>query len=192
MNHLMIDIWALGAQPNAAICFIESVFFEPSTGRTGASLFQMIDPRTAQDRGAYISIGSMIKWLDQDERRIGDATLSGAHETHALINLARFIENAYPEATKENLKVWCKNGSRVFPILHSAYERASLEGVSLLPWRTQNECCFRSLLTVAGVIGYAPHPRPSVTHNAVTDAIYQAEQVCEIWQRLTSPHLETL
>ncbi|MCV4796655.1 3'-5' exoribonuclease, partial [Escherichia coli] len=28
--------------------------------------------------------------------------------------------------------------------------------------------------------------------NALTDAIYQAEQVCEIWQRLTSPHLESL
>jgi hypothetical protein len=43
-------------------------------------------------------------------------------------------------------------------------------------------------LHVAGVIGYAPHPRRSVAHNALTDAIYQAEQVCEIWQRLTSPH----
>ncbi len=62
----------------------------------------------------------------------------------------------------------------------------------MLPWNFWNECCFRSLLTVAGVTGYAPHPRRSVAHNALTDAIYQAEQVCEIWQRLTSPHLESL
>ena len=87
---------------------------------------------------------------------------------------------------------WCKGGSFDFPILKSAFERSSLEGVSMLPWLYWNECCFRSLLTVAGAIGYAPHPRRSVAHNALTDAIYQAEQVCEIWQRLTSPHLESL
>ena len=47
------------------------------------------------------------------------------------------------------------------------------------PWLYWNECCFRSLLAVAGAIGYAPIPRRSVAHNALTDAIYQAEQVCE-------------
>jgi hypothetical protein len=41
------------------------------------------------------------------------------------------------------------------------------------------------------VLSVTPHPRRSVAHNALTDAIYQAEQVCEIWQRLTS-HLESL
>ncbi|HBQ3180290.1 TPA: 3'-5' exonuclease, partial [Klebsiella pneumoniae] len=109
-----------------------------------------------------------------------------------MLDFAKFIEGAFPETKKKNLKVWCKGGSFDFPILKSAFERSSLEGVSMLPWLYWNECCFRSLLTVAGAIGYAPHPRRSVAHNALTDAIYQAEQVCEIWQRLTSPHLESL
>ena len=56
----------------------------------------------------------------------------------------------------------------------------------MLPWLYWNECCFRSLLTVAGAIGYAPIRAAQLHTTPLTDAIYQAEQVCEIWQRLTS------
>jgi hypothetical protein len=33
-----------------------------------------------------------------------------------------------------------------------------------------------------------PRIRAAQRHTTLTDAVYQAEQVCEIWQRLTSPH----
>ena len=48
-----------------------------------------------------------------------------------------------------------------------------------------------TLIHIAGVTGYAPHPRRSKSY-VLTDAVYRAEQTCEIWQRLTSPHLESL
>ncbi|MDF5741824.1 3'-5' exonuclease [Klebsiella quasipneumoniae] len=189
----MIDIETLSTQPNAVICAIGAVFFEPSTGKTGPSFYQTIDPRTSQNRGAHISADTVMWWLKQDKEPISELVSAKSHEIEVMLDFARFIEGAFPgETTKKNLKVWCKGGSFDFPILKSAFERSSLEGVPMLPWHFWNECCFRSLLTVAGVIGYAPHPRRSVAHNALTDAIYQAEQVCEIWQRLTSPHLESL
>ena len=52
MNHLMIDIETLSNRPNAVICAIGAVFFEPSTGKIGPSFYQTIDPRTSQSRGA--------------------------------------------------------------------------------------------------------------------------------------------
>ncbi|MDP0907571.1 3'-5' exoribonuclease, partial [Klebsiella pneumoniae] len=39
---------------------------------------------------------------------------------------------------------------------------------------------------------YAPHARSALARYTLTDARYQAEQVCEIWQRLTSPHIGSL
>ncbi|EPC0953723.1 3'-5' exonuclease [Klebsiella pneumoniae] len=188
----MIDIETLSTQPNAVICAIGAVFFEPSTGKTGPSFYQTIDPRTSQNRGAHISADTVMWWLRQDKEPISELVGAKSHEIEVMLDFAKFIEGAFHETKKKNLKVWCKGGSFDFPILKSAFERSSLEGVSMLPWLYWNECCFRSLLTVAGAIGYAPHPRRSVAHNALTDAIYQAEQVCEIWQRLTSPHLESL
>ncbi|MDO7785448.1 3'-5' exoribonuclease, partial [Escherichia coli] len=52
--------------------------------------------------------------------------------------------------------------------------------------------CIRSLLDLAAATGYAPHARKALARYTLTDAVYQAEQVCEIWQRLTSPHIESL
>lgn len=192
MNHLMIDIETLSTQPNAAFCAIGAVFFEPSTGQIGPSFYETIDPRTSQVRGAHISADTVMWWLRQDKEPISELVNSKSHEIEVMLNFARFIEDASPETVKKHLKVWCKGGSFDFPIIKSAFERSSLEGVPMLPWNFWNECCFRSLLTIAGTIGYVPHPRRSVAHNALTDAVYQAEQVCEIWQRLTSPHIESL
>ncbi|WP_224250578.1 MULTISPECIES: 3'-5' exonuclease [Klebsiella/Raoultella group] len=188
----MIDIETLSTQPNAAICAIGAVFFEPSTGQIGPSFYETIDPRTSQVRGAHISADTVMWWLRQDKEPISELVNSKSHEIEVMINFARFIEDASPETMKKLLKVWCKGGSFDFPIIKSAFERSSLEGVPMLPWNFWNECCFRSLLTIAGTIGYVPHPRRSVAHNALTDAVYQAEQVCEIWQLLTSPHNESL
>jgi hypothetical protein len=53
MNHLMIDIETLSTQPNAVICAIGAVFFEPSTSKTGPSFYQTIDPRTSESRRPY-------------------------------------------------------------------------------------------------------------------------------------------
>ncbi|MFY2979851.1 3'-5' exoribonuclease, partial [Klebsiella pneumoniae] len=52
--------------------------------------------------------------------------------------------------------------------------------------------CIRSLLDLAAATDYAPHARSALARYTLTDARYQAEQVCEIWQRLTSPHIGSL
>lgn len=150
MNHLMIDIETLSTQPNAVICAIGAVFFEPSTGKIGPSFYQTIDPRTSQDRGAHISADTVMWWLQQDKEPISELVGAKSHEIEVMLDFARFIEGAFPgETTKKNLKVWCKGGSFDFPILKSAFERSSLEGVPMLPWIYWNEYCFRSLLAIA-------------------------------------------
>ncbi|VFT75027.1 Uncharacterised protein [Klebsiella aerogenes] len=35
-----------------------------------------------------------------------------------MLDFAKFIEGAFPETKKKNLKVWCKGGSFDFPILN--------------------------------------------------------------------------
>jgi hypothetical protein len=64
-------------------------------------------------------------------------------------------------------------------------------------WHGSASAAFRNshlstLIHIAGVTGYTPHPRRSTATYMLTDAVYRAEQVCEVWQRLTSPHFESL
>ncbi len=95
MNHLMIDIETLSTQPNAVICAIGAVFFEPSTGKTGPSFYQTIDPRTSQNRGAHISADTVMWWLRQDKEPISELVGAKSHEIEVMLDFAKFIEGAF-------------------------------------------------------------------------------------------------
>lgn len=187
MNHLMIDLETLSTQPNAAICAIGAVFFEPSNGSLGKRFYQTIDPRSSEKRGAHVSADTALWWLEQDIKVRSEVLDATASELDALLRFHDFITEVAPEEKMKDLNVWCKGGSFDFPVLRSAFDRYYCSYVPPIPWGYWNENCLRSCLTLAAATGYVPHERTTTRHNALADAEYQAEQVCEIWQRLTRP-----
>ena len=109
-------------------------------------------------------------------------------EEDALCSLAAFIaDNTCPRNAA--LFVWFKGAPEKLVSLRYAVDRLEVSGI--FPEGTKYRC-IRSLLDLAAATDYAPHARSALARYTLTDARYQAEQVCEIWQRLTSPHIGSL
>lgn len=188
MNHLMIDLINVNRKSSSPLCAIEAVFFEPSTGQIGKVFYSPIDIRKSESLKGRISISTAFDWMKKDSHWRAEVMSATEAEEDVLCSLATFIAaNARPQNAA--LFAWFKDTPEKLVSLRYAVDRSEVSGI--FPDGTKYRC-IRSLLDLAAPTGYVPHARKALARYTLTDAIYQAEQVCEIWQRLTSPHLETL
>lgn len=185
MNHLMVDLINVSEDRSSHLCAIEAVFFEPSTGQIGKSFYSPINIRAAT---VLISVSTAFEWMKKDSHWRAELMSATEDEEYAMCSLAAFMSsNANPQFMP--LFVWFKDAPEKMIALHHAIERMEVSGI--FPEGTKFRC-IRSLLDLAAATGYVPHARRAPVRYTLTDAQYQAEQVCEIWQRLTNPHLESL
>lgn len=108
-------------------------------------------------------------------------------EEDALCSLAAFIaDNTCPRNAA--LFVWFKDAPEKLVSLRYAVDRLEVSGIFL---KAQNTAAFvhYSTLLLPQTMRLM---REAPARYTLTDARYQAEQVCEIWQRLTSPHIGSL
>ncbi len=185
MNNVMIDLETLSKEPNAALVAIGAVFFEPSTGQLSESFYLTVDPANSQRNGGHVCAETVAWWCRQSAEVRAELTTESVSEWIALRDFMDFL-GVHGPRNPDNLRVWCKGASFDFPIIKSALERNHYP----TPWNYWNERCLRPLIACAGVTGYVPHPRKTESHNALTDAVYQAEMACEIWQRLTAHNID--
>lgn len=188
MNHLMIDLIKVNKKPSSPLCAIEAVFFEPSTGQIGKVFYSSIDIRKSESLKGRISISTAFDWMKKDSHWRAEVMIATEAEEDALCSLAAFIaDNTCPRNAA--LFVWFKDAPEKLVSLRYAVDRLEVSGI--FPEGTKYRC-IRSLLDLAAATDYAPHARSALARYTLTDARYQAEQVCEIWQRLTSPHTGSL
>lgn len=188
MNHLMVDLINISKKQSSPLCAIEAVFFEPSTGQIGETFYSPIDVRAAKGLKGNISISAAFEWMKKDSHWRAELMSATEVEEDVLCDLAAFIVNNL-EHQFGPLFVWFKDTPEKLVSLRYAVERTEVSGV--FPEGTKFRC-IRSLLDLAAATGYAPHARRALVRYTMTDARYQAEQVCEVWRRLTSPHIESL
>lgn len=191
MNHLMVDLINVNEQSSSLLCSIEAVFFEPSTGQIGKSFYSPINIRKAAD---LIGVDTAFEWMKKDSHWRAELMSATEAEADVMYGLADFIADN-TEHRFDSLFVWFKDTPEKLASLRHAIARKNVSSIipmfSIFPDGTKFRC-IRSLLDLAAATGYAPHARKALARYTLTDAVYQAEQVCEIWQRLTSPHLESL
>lgn len=181
MNNMMLDIRALGSKDDSPLFAVECVFFEPSTGQLGPQFYRAIDLNTVRN----IDPAAVIELLKRDaDQRV--EIISATHtELAAVGGLLDFVKkNASKHA---ELQCWTRSEGTLRQLI-SAITRHGLAVACI----TLRLCSLPTLVMLAGATGYAPHARRSTATYMLTDAVYQAEKVCEIWQRLTTPHLESL
>ena len=185
MNHLMIDLISVNEKQSSSLLAIEAVFFEPSTGQIGRSFYHPINIR--KETG-LISVDTAFEWMKKDSHWRAELMSTAEGEEDVLYGLADFIAES-TEHQFDSLFVWFKDTPEKLASLRHAAARKNVRRI--FPDGTKFRC-IRSLLDLAAATGYVPHARKALARYTLTDAIYQAEQVCEIWQRLTNPHLESL
>ncbi|MCR3681035.1 3'-5' exoribonuclease [Citrobacter freundii] len=183
-THLMVDLETMGSGPDAPIVSIGAVYFDPSTGNTGAEFYQVVSLESSMSFGMKPDASTIQWWLKQSSEARSAILVDeamGLRETLEL--LADFIaENAANGS--HTVQLWGNGCSFDNVILRRAY--ALTETPFAVPF--WNDRDVRTMVELGKSVGINPRfdiPFEGDMHNALSDARHQVKYVSAIWQRLT-------
>ncbi|EMO7232983.1 3'-5' exoribonuclease [Citrobacter freundii] len=184
-THLMVDMETMGNSPDAPIVSIGAVFFDPSTGNTGAEFYRVVSLESSMSFGMKPDASTIQWWLKQSSEARSAILVDeamGLLETLEL--LADFIaENAANGS--HTVQLWGNGCSFDNVILRRAY--ALTETPFAVPF--WNDRDVRTMVELGKSVGINPRfdiPFEGDMHNALSDARHQVKYVSVIWQRLTA------
>lgn len=184
-THLMVDMETMGNGPDAPIVSIGAVFFDPSTGNTGAEFYRVVSLESSMSFGMKPDASTIQWWLKQSSEARSAILVDeamGLLETLEL--LADFIaENAANGS--HTVQMWGNGCSFDNVILRRAY--ALTDTPFTVPF--WNDRDVRTMVELGKSVGINPRydiPFEGDMHNALSDARHQVKYVSAIWQRLTA------
>ncbi len=184
-THLMVDMETMGNGPDAPIVSIGAVFFDPSTGNTGAEFYQVVSLESSMSFGMKPDASTIQWWLKQSSEARSAILVDEAMELRESLELlADFIaENAANGS--HAVQLWGNGCSFDNVILRRAY--ALTETPFAVPF--WNDRDVRTMVELGKSVGINPRfdiPFEGNMHNALSDARHQVKYVSAIWQRLTA------
>lgn len=184
-THLMLDMETMGNSPDAPIVSIGAVFFDPSTGNTGAEFYQVVSLESSMSFGMKPDASTIQWWLKQSSEARSAILVDGAMGLREVLELlADFIaENAANGS--HSVQVWGNGCSFDNVILRRAY--ALTDSPFAVPFRNDRDV--RTMVELGKSVGINPLfdiPFEGDMHNALSDARHQVKYVSAIWQRLTA------
>lgn len=175
MNHLMIDLETIGNTYNSAIVTVGACFFDPETGEIGPKFYRAVDWADAIRHGRVD--GETLKWWMQQSDEARAAAVQGKESLADVLNsLADFYNRG------RNARPWGNGATFDITILEHAYLRCLGRKA---PWDFWNIRDVRTIVDVAS--GICDRPKTfgkGTAHNALDDAVFQAEYVSKMWQAL--------
>ncbi|KQN56753.1 3'-5' exonuclease [Erwinia sp. Leaf53] len=180
MNHIMIDLETMGNKPNAAIVAVGAVFFDPATGEIGAQYSSPVLLASETTHGAAMDADTVIWWLQQSSEARAVIACATKSILVVLHELSIFVNE---HSTARNVQVWGNGASFDNVILRSAYQRIGHPAF----WPFWFDRDVRTMVELGRQIGIDPKrdtPFTGERHDALADAIHQAQYVSVIWQRL--------
>lgn len=173
MNNLMIDLETLDTRSSAVIVSIGAVVFDrKSILRTG---YWILDLEEQIKRGRTISSQTMAWWMKQSE----DARKVFTDQSSYRNSILEFHGQFSSLFNGEELAVWGNGSDFDTAIMIDFYNRHSLVPPS--GWKYYNNLCFRSFNKWFDAKRMVK--REGVHHNALDDAVYQAECVLKVWNK---------
>ncbi|HIC1936910.1 TPA: 3'-5' exoribonuclease domain-containing protein [Citrobacter freundii] len=184
-THLMVYMETMGNSPDAPIVSIGAVFFDPSTGNTGAEFYRVVSLESSMSFGMKPDASTIQWWLKQSsEARSAILVDEAMGLRESLELLADFIaENAANGS--HTVQLWGNGCSFDNVILRRAY--ALTETPFAVPFRNDRDV--RTMVELGKSVGINPRydiPFEGDMHNALSDARHQVKYVSAIWQRLTA------
>ncbi|MDT7355612.1 3'-5' exoribonuclease [Citrobacter freundii] len=184
-THLMVDMETMGNSPDAPIVSIGAVFFDPSTGNTGAEFYRVVSLESSMSFGMKPDASTIQWWLKQSsEARSAILVDEAMGLRESLELLADFIaENAANGS--HTVQLWGNGCSFDNVILRRAH--ALTETPFAVPFRNDRDV--RTMVELGKSVGINPRydiPFEGDIHNALSDARHQVKYVSAIWQRLTA------
>lgn len=176
MDHFSIDIETLDNKFSSAVISIGVQQFDPDTGKLGGTFYREVEIDSAIKSGTVS--GSTLSWWagqsDKARRVFGkENKVSLATALAALATWMRSMSIAP--------KVWGNGATFDITILEHAFVKG---GVGLAaPWHFTNIRDMRTIVDAADLPPVDWPARVGVHHNALDDAIYQAQCISICWQR---------
>lgn len=175
MKHIMFDAETLGTVSDACILSIGAVRFD-------------LDSEKIDDDGFYASISidsnlelrrriqedTLIWWLKQGPEAQGVFHESKQTLRAALTDLADWIGH-------DDCQVWSNGADFDLPMIAHAFASLGME----IPWKFWNSNCFRTYKKLPGAKAIRL-PFSGVKHNALFDAVHQAQTAQAIQKALFS------
>lgn len=172
MNHIMIDIETTDTRFTAGVLSIRAVKFNIDTGETGETFYRRLGYDQAAAYGT-VDPGTLAWWQRQDAA-VREQAFTGEHDCFiTAAELADFCQGARG--------VWGNGAVFDLGILDHWY--AALGSDS--PWGFNSRCLF-TIKDFAKIFGLDKKQwtRHGDHHNAVDDAIYQAQYLSGMWQEM--------
>lgn len=170
MQNIMVDIETLGTNADAVVLSIGAVFFDTTTKELGPKFIMNLKIEN-QLSTRSINADTLRWWMSQSnaaKKVFSDEALS------TVVVLSAFVKWVEANAPEDgNVKPWGNGSSFDISIL----EHLLLEYNLKAPWRYNN---VRDLRTFKEYVANdAPIMNAGVKHNALDDAIAQANYVME-------------
>ena len=170
LRHVMIDLETMGTKPDCAIVSIGAVVFDPRYGKVSKDTFYVGLEWESQDR---VINQDTVLWWGKQTNQARDA-LDGLDDLgDALTELSGWLP--------KDSKVWGNGATFDISMLEHAYRQLDLE----VPWKFWNIRDCRTVLDMyESVRGGFNKKSGGCLHNALDDAIFQAQYITMMWNRL--------
>ena len=180
MDSIMLDLETMGSGPTAAIVAIGAVAFDPEDGELGAPFYAVVNLENAVLNGGVMDASTVLWWLQQSDAARAPFMQSDQSKTFGLhdvlLQFGRWLSECTTCADGE-AKVWGNGSDFDNVILASAYRAVGLP----VPWKFYHSRCYR---TLKSLLPETKLLRTGTHHNALDDAVTQANHLLLIWEKL--------
>ena len=167
----MLDLETMGNGPDAAIVAIGAVEFDIQTRTMDRQFYAVVSLESAVAAGGIMDPATVIWWLQQSDDARKLFKEKGQTISAALTDFAAWLAQT---GQVDDLKIWGNGAAFDNVILSSAYRRSGIP----LPWQFRNDRCYR---TIKGLYKHVKMQRQGTHHNALDDAISQAQHLIDIF-----------
>ncbi len=176
-TNLMVDLETLGTAPGCVIMSIGAVGFN-SNGVSSETFYAEINTADAMSSGALFIDESTKAWWDKQEDR--DILTRCEQGGMKLITAVMAFNQFAASVCGEGFTVWGNGASFDEPIL-----REAMKSVGVDPsWKYWSSMCFRTLNFLGHKAGVPLGSKNATKHNALSDAIHQAERAVSVLSAL--------
>jgi hypothetical protein len=164
--NVMVDLETLGKGSNACVLSIGAVVFTPH-GVTDDKFYIRVDEESCVRAGLEIDASTVMWWLKQSDAARRELT---ARTGISIISALSAFTAWYPEGAV----FWGNGATFDNVILSNAYKAIGFEK----PWPYWGDRCYRTMKAMYPEV--TADPFSGVAHNALDDAVHQANHLIKI------------
>ena len=168
--HLMIDLETLDNGPTSKVMSAGAVLFDAS-GKIHSKLYRVLD--VDLQPYATMSHDTVMWWFGQAQEAREAIRSAEKTSPKALITMLKLMVGHH-----KGVQVWANGADFDLPILRHMATSERLD----LPWKFWNHRCYRTVRALHGNVKAAE--REGTYHNALDDALHQAQHLISIHRSL--------